>query len=466
MKSYDVAIIGAGPGGYVAAIRCAQLGKKVCLIEKENVGGVCLNVGCIPSKALIHASEIFCTLARAAEMGLNFQDSRVDPQRLQAWKEGVVKKLTTGIGQLLKAHRVEVIRGKAQFKSDRELTVDKETIGFENAIVATGARPAALKGFEPDGHFVGTSTEGLSYAEIPAELCVIGGGYIGLEIGSLYAAFGSKVTVVEATDSLLPGTDPELVRVIERELKRRGAKIFLNSKALAWQEKKTKAEIKISTPKGQCPKGEETLQADKILVAVGRVPNTKNLGLENCGVALDEKGFIPVDSQRKTNVKNIFAIGDCAGPPLLAHKASKEGLIAANVIAGKQDVYDVRAMPAVIFTSPEIAYVGMDEAKAKSLGHTTKVGKFPFLASGKALATGETDGFVKIISDAESDEILGMFIVGKDASNLIGEACLAIEMGATAEDIARTVHPHPTLTESLMEAAEALHGSAIHIFNR
>lgn len=459
MKQYDVAIIGAGPGGYVAAIRSAQLEKKVCLIEKENVGGVCLNIGCIPSKALIHASEIFCTLARAAEMGLSCQESRVDPQRLQAWKEGVVKKLTAGIGQLLKAHRVEVIRGEAQFKSDRELTVDKETIGFENAIVATGARPAILKGFEPDNPFVGTSTEGLSYSEIPAELCVIGGGYIGLEIGSLYAAFGSKVTVVEATDSLLPGTDPELVRVIERELKRRGVKVFLNSKALAWQEKKTKAEIKISTPKG-----EEILRADKILVAVGRIPNTQHLGLENCGVALDEKGFIPVDSQRKTNVKNIFAIGDCAGGPLLAHKASKEGLIAANVIAGKQDVYDVRAMPAVIFTTPEIAYVGLDEAKAKSLGHTIKVGKFPFLASGKALVTGETDGFVKIISDAKSDEVLGVFIVGKEASNLIGEACLAIEMGATVEDIARTVHPHPTLTESLMEAAEALHGSAIHIF--
>lgn len=461
MKHYDVAIIGAGPGGYVAAIRSAQLGKKVVLIEKENIGGVCLNVGCIPSKALIHASEIFRTLAHAVEMGLNFQEPSVDTKKLQAWKEGVVKKLTAGIGQLLKANRVDVIRGEARFKSTKELAVANETIAFDAAIIATGASPAALPGFEPDGKFVGTSTEGLSYDKIPEELCVIGGGYIGLEIGSLYAGLGSKVTVIEATDSLLPGTDPDLVKVVARELKKRDVNVTLNSKAASWKPNKNKAELVFQTPKG-----EEKINVDKILVAVGRVPNTKKLGLEATGIKTDAKGFISVDEKRQTNVDGIFAIGDCAGGPLLAHKASKEALIAAAVIAGKNEVYDVRAMPAVIFTTPEIATVGLDENQARQAGRQVKVGKFPFLASGKALSTGETDGFVKIISDAESDEVLGVFIVGKEASNLIGEACLAIEMGATAQDLARTVHPHPTLTETLMEAAEAIDGNAIHIFNR
>lgn len=461
MKKYDVVVIGAGPGGYVAAIRAAQLGKKTAVIEKANVGGVCLNVGCIPSKALIHASEVFQQFQRAAEMGFKVKGVEVDTVKLQSWKGDVVKKLTAGIGQLLKANQVDLIKGEAKFASQNELTVGKEMNGFENAIIATGSSPAPLQGFEPDEKYIGTSTEGLSYPEIPAELCVIGGGYIGLEIGSLYAGLGSKVTVVEATDSLLPGTDPDLVKVIARELKRRDVTVFLQTKAVGWRENKKRAEVTI-----EGPKGEEILNFDKVLVAVGRIPNTGGLGLEKVGVAMDENGFIKVDERRQTNVKGIFAIGDCVGPPLLAHKASKEGLIAAAVIAGQKESYDVRAMPAVIFTTPEIAYVGLSEAEAKQAGHQVKVGKFPFQASGKALATGETDGFVKIIADVASDQVLGVFIVGNNASNLIGEACLAIEMGATVEDIARTVHPHPTLTETLMEAAEAVHESAIHIFQR
>lgn len=465
MKKYDVAIIGAGPGGYVAAIRSAQLGKKVVVIEKENVGGVCLNVGCIPSKAMIHASEVYQSFQRAGEMGLTVKNAGVDPKKLQSWKNEVVKKLTGGIGALLKANKVDFTKGEAKFESTNEMLVtngrSKETLEFENAIVATGSSPALLKGFEPDGKFIGTSTEGLSYEEIPKSLCVIGGGYIGLEIGSLYAGFGSVVTVVEMTGSLLPGTDPELVQVVARELRRRDVKVHLNTKALSWKSVKGKAEVKISNEKG-----EQNIVCDKILVAVGRTPNTQNMELEKIGVLIDSKGFIKVDHHRRTNVENIFAIGDCAGGLLLAHKASKEGLVAAGVIAGKKETYDVRAMPAVIFTSPEIAYVGLSEAEAKGQGRETKIGKFPFLASGKAIATGETDGFVKIISDAKTDELLGVFIVGPSASNLIGEACLGIEMGATAEDIARTVHPHPTLTETLMEAAEGVHKSAIHIFNR
>lgn len=462
MKRYDAVVVGAGPGGYVAAIRLAQLGKKTAVIERENVGGVCLNVGCIPSKALIHAAEIFQQTKESENFGLSFKNPSVDAKKLQAWKNEVVKKLTGGVGQLLKAHKVDLIKGEAMLKTNRALAVKGgEEIEFDAVILATGSRPAEIPGFQPDGKFVGTSTEGLSYDAIPETLCVIGGGYIGLEIGSLYAALGTKVTVVEATGSLLPGTDPDLVRVVAKELKNRGVTILLNTKALSWKEKKGKAVVSLSNFAQ-----EQTMEVEKILVAVGRVPNTKNLGLETVGVAVDEKGFIKVDERRQTNIEGIYAIGDCAGGPLLAHKASKEGLVAAAVIAGKPEVYDVRAVPAVIFTAPEVATVGMDEAAAKNAGHEVKIGKFPFAASGKALATGHTEGFVKIISDAANNQVLGIFIVGEQASNLIGEACLAIEMGATTQDIARTVHPHPTLTETLMEAAEAVHGTAIHIFQR
>lgn len=465
MKELEAVVIGAGPGGYVAAIRLAQYGKKAAVIEKGEIGGVCLNVGCIPSKALIHASEVYASLEKGKECGIEASGLKVDFKKTQAWKNEVVQKLTGGIGQLLKAYKIERIAGTARFKGKNELTVEgkegSESVRFGDAIIAVGSSPLILPGFEPDGKIVGTSTDALSYPEIPETLCVIGGGYIGLEIGSFYAAFGCRVTVIEATVALLPGVDPDLVRSVAKELKKRGVEVLLETKALKWRPKGKGAEVEWEGKKG---KGKTA--AEKILVAVGRVPNTKGLAAEKAGVFLDAKGFIHTDERMKTGAGNIYAIGDCATGPMLAHKASKEGLVAAAVIAGKNEIQDARGIPAVVFTTPEIATVGLSEREAREKGLKIKIGRFPFLASGKALSSGETEGMVKIIADAETDLLLGVGIAGANASNLIGEACLALEMGACAEDLARTIHPHPTLTETLMEAAESLHGMAIHITQR
>lgn len=461
MSSFEAVVIGAGPGGYVAAIRLAQLGRKVAIIEKENVGGVCLNVGCIPSKALIHASETMRHLSHAEDFGLSIRGAKLDVEKLQEWKNGIVSKLTGGIAQLLKAHKITLLRGEAKFTTAFSLEVSGEMVEFEKGIVATGSSPVAIPGFEPDGKFVGTSTEALSYSEIPKKLCVIGGGYIGLELAMAYAGFGAEVTVVEALDRMLTGIDGDLVQVVQKELKKRNVTVKLKTKALGWKAVKNRAFLRLMGEKG-----EEKIEADKILVAVGRKPNSQNIGLEAAGVQTDSRGFIKIDPQCRTNVRNIFAIGDVAGGMLLAHKASKEGLVAAAVVAGQNEIVDVRALPAVIFTTPEIATVGLTETEAKAQNRKIRVGRFPFAASGKALASGKTEGFVKIIADPENDLVLGVGIVGAEASSLIGEACLAIEMGTTAEDMALTVHPHPTLTETLMEGAESVHGKAIHIFQR
>lgn len=463
-RKTEVVVIGSGPGGYVAGIRAAQLGKKVLVIEKEYIGGVCLNVGCIPSKALITAAKQVAKIKDSAKMGISVQGVQVDFGKMVQWKSEVVKKLVGGVGQLLKGNGAETMLGTARFVSPKQIEVKTkegvETIEADNFIIATGSRPVEIPGFAFDGTHVISSTEALSLPKIPQKLVVIGGGYIGLELGTMYAHLGTQVVVVEMMDQLLPGFDPEVVQIISRSLKKKGIPFHLNARATRYE--KTGAGVRVFV---EANGKEQAFEGDHVLVTVGRRPNSENLGLEAIGVAV-ERGFIKVDHQLRTNVPGIFAIGDVVGNPMLAHKAFKEAEVAAEVIAGHNSVLDYRAMPAVIFTDPEVATVGLSEAEAKAKGYEVRKGKFLLAASGRALTTGETDGFIKVIVDAKTQEFLGLAMVGPDASDLVSEAALALEMGAYGEDIALTVHPHPTLSESVMEAARLAIGEAIHAMNR
>ena len=450
-------IIGAGPGGYVAAIRLGQLGKKVALVEKSRLGGVCLNVGCIPSKALIHAAKMVSRVRHAEDMGIKAQ-VEVDLAKLQDWKQSVVDKLVSGIALLCKKNQVEVLQGEAKFLDANTLEVGAPAgrrVTASSFIVATGSRPIEIPGFKYDGKKVVTSTEALEFKVMPANFVIIGGGVVGLEIGEMCSHLGSKVTYIELLDQILPGVDKELVRIIERALRRYGIEYHTSTKAKRFENGVVHAE----GPDGKALE----VKADVVLVSVGRRPNTENLGLEKVGVKLSPKGFIEVDQQGRTNVANVFAIGDVIGPPMLAHKASKEGLVAAEAIAGHASARDFASIPGVIFSDPEIATAGLSEEEAKMKGYEVLIGKFPFAALGKALATGASEGFVKVVADRKTDLVLGVHIVGEGAADLISEAALALEMGATLEDLALTVHPHPTLPEALMEAAEAAKGKAIHI---
>src|ERR1041385_4222264 len=469
--SFDVAVVGAGPGGYVAAIRCGQLGLKTVVIDEGRLGGVCLNVGCIPSKAIISAAKDYKHAAHGADKGLTFADPLVDMAKLVKWKQGVVDKLTGGVATLLKANKVEMMSGRATFTGPNTLEVvsgkDKRTVQARHVIVATGSSTIEIPGFKFDESRILSSTGALELREVPRHLVVIGGGVIGLELGCAYANLGSKVTVVEMMDQLVPGVDADVAKGLERILKRKGFAVHL--KARAKEAKVGPTGVKVTFESGGA---EQAVDCDYVLVSVGRRPNTKGLGLEKAGVKLDERGFVPTDAQKRTNVPSVYAIGDITHGPMLAHKASKEGIVAAEAIASAVKgtktgaAADWVTIPGVISTAPEIATAGMTEAQAKAAGHAVKVGTFQVGGLGRALAASETDGFYKVIADAKTDMLLGVHILGPGASDLISEAVLALEMGATAEDLALTVHPHPTLSEGLMEASEALHGKAIHAVNR
>ncbi len=457
-KITDIAIIGGGPGGYVAGIKAGQLKLKVLLIEKENLGGICLNVGCIPSKSLIEISKHYERLKNLDKLGIKIKIEEVNWELVQNWKDSVIMKLTTGIAQLLKGNNVEVIKGKAEIIDKNELIVNNNQtkIKYKRLVIATGSYPIELSDIKYDHDKVIDSTDFLSIKEIPQSLVVVGGGYIGLELGSIMARFGSKVTVVEMLPQILPGFDIDVVRVIERRLKKMGVDIYVNS-IVKRAEYKDKLEIIIDN-KGV----EKIILADKMLVCIGRKPLTNGFGLEKLGVIKDEKGFIKVDNRFCTNIENIYAIGDVAGMPMLAHKASREGEIIAEILSGKNSSTNYKCIPSVVYTEPEIAIVGLTENQANEKGLDVIIGKFPFIASGRALTMQETDGFIKIIANKKTHEILGVTITGPNASDLIGEATLAIEKGTLVEDIANTIHPHPSISEALMEAAKVTIGEPIH----
>jgi len=469
MQNFDIVVIGSGPGGYVAAIRSAQLGFKTAIIEKEALGGVCLNVGCIPSKAMITATHLLHKAQHDFKtMGLNIKGGiDVDMKTLVSWKQSVCDKMSGGVNQLLKGNSVTVIKGTADFKTTQELTVKSstgtDTVKAKYFIIATGSRPIEIPGFAFDEKDICSSTGALAFDTIPKRVVTIGGGYIGLEISSYLRKLGTEVTVVEANTSLLSGVvDPECAQVVARKAEKAGIQFKFGAKAKG--QKKTKDGYEVTV---EINGKDEVIKTDKILVTVGRRPNGDQANIKGVGIQTDDRGFIKVDAQRRTNISHIFAIGDICGQPMLAHKASHEGVMVAEIISGINRVYDAKTVPAVVFTDPEIASAGMTEAECKAKGYNDlMISKFPFAANGRAVSMSETDGFVKMIADKKTHILLGVHIVGPEASNLISEAALAIEMGARLEDVALTIHPHPTLGETMMEAAEATLGHAIHIIQK
>ncbi|MGG3739536.1 dihydrolipoyl dehydrogenase [Aeribacillus pallidus] len=457
----DTLVIGAGPGGYVAAIRAAQLGQKVTIVEKANLGGVCLNVGCIPSKALIAAGHRYEIAKESADMGITAENVKVDFSKVQEWKASVVKKLTGGVEGLLKGNKVEIVKGEAYFVDANTVRVMDEnsaqTYKFKHAIIATGSRPIELPAFKYSKRVL-DSTGALNLEEIPNKLVVIGGGYIGTELGTAYANFGTKVTILEGAEEILSGFEKQMTALVKRNLKKKGVEIFTKAMAKGVEEKEDGVVVTFEA------NGEEkTIEADYVLVTVGRRPNTDELGLEQVGIELTERGLIKIDKQCRTNVPNIFAIGDVVEGPPLAHKASYEGKIAAEAIAGHPSEIDYLGIPAVVFSEPELASVGYTEQQAKEEGIEVVAAKFPFAANGRALALNAAEGFLKLITRKEDGLVIGAQIAGPSASDMIAELGLAIEAGMTAEDIAMTIHAHPTLGEITMEAAEVALGNPIHI---
>ncbi|PBB05189.1 MULTISPECIES: dihydrolipoyl dehydrogenase [Salimicrobium] len=456
----DTLVIGAGPGGYVAAIRAAQTGQKVTIAEKGNLGGVCLNVGCVPSKALIEAAHNFEKAKGDEDMGISSENTTVDFSKVQSWKGGVVQKLTGGVQSLLKGNKVDVVKGEAYFVDQNTVKImdekQSQTYKFKDCIIATGSRPIEIPNFKFSERVL-DSTGALELKEIPKKLIVIGGGYIGTELGTAYANFDTEVTILEGMDRILNGFEKDLVQPVKKNLKNKGVEVVTNAMAQGVEE--TEDGVKVTY---EVNGEEKTAEADYVLVTVGRKPNTDELGLDEMGMEMDDKGYIQVDKHSRTNFENIYAIGDIVPGPPLAHKASYEGKIAAEVIAGEKAEVDYMAIPLVAFSDPEIASVGYTKETAEEAGYEVKESKFPFQANGRALSLNSTEGFLKLITRKDDGLIIGGHVSGANASDMIAEIGLAIETGMTAEDLSLTIHAHPTLGEVSMEAAEVAMGRPIH----
>ena len=462
-----IVILGAGPGGYPAAFLAAEKGLDVTLIDTEpNPGGVCLYRGCIPSKALLHVANVVNEAHEAAELGVTFGKPAIDLDRVRIWKDEVVGKMTGGLGQLSRARKVKYVRGRGRFSGPNSIRVANDgelsEINFDYAIIATGSVPAIPGPLRIDSDRVWDSTAALELREVPGTLLIVGGGYIGLEMSSVYAALGSQVTVVEMTGSLLPGVDPDLVQVLGTRIKTKLAALMLNTTVASIAEDPAGGVTVELTAADK----NETRVFDRVLIAVGRRPNSADLGLEHTKVALNQRGFIEVDHQRRTGEPSIFAIGDVAGEPMLAHKATHEGRVAIETIAGEPAAWEPAAIPAVVFTDPEIAWCGLTESQARTQGMDIEITKFPWSASGRATTMGRNDGFTKLILEPRTERVLGMAVVGHGAGELIAEGVLAVEMGACAEDLQRSIHAHPTLSETVMEAAELLYNTSPHYIAR
>ena len=470
-ESIQVAVLGAGPGGYAAAFYAADLGMQVALIDEEpNPGGVCLYRGCIPSKALLHVAKVIDEARHAKAWGVTFGEPKVDVDKLRAFKQGVVDKLTGGVGQVAKLRKVKFIQGRATLTGPHSMTIAGSgaatTLEFEHCVLATGSQPTRIPSLSLDSPRMMDSTSALDVPDVPASMLVIGGGYIGLELGSVYATLGTKVSVVEMTAGLLPGADRDLVNVLHKRLEKLFASIMVNTKVTKVAEDAKGIRVTFEGPSGGdggAPDPNEQV-FDRVLVAVGRRPNSKIPGLDATAVKVDAKGFIETDGQRRTAESSIFAIGDVAGEPMLAHKASHEARAAIEAIAGHKAVFEPLAIPAVVFTDPEIAWCGLTEAQAAERGIEVEVAKFPWAAIGRAITIDRPEGLTKLVLEPKSGRVLGVGIAGAGAGELIAEGVLAVEMGATADDLKLTIHPHPTLSETLMESAEVFFGQSTHVF--
>ena len=468
MSSAQLVVIGAGPGGYAAAFHAADLGLQVALVDTEpNPGGVCLYRGCIPSKALLHVAKLVAEAKHASAWGVSFGEPTIDLDKLRAFKDSVVQKMVGGLGQLSKQRKITYIQGRASFVDAKTLSIElvkggKETLSFEHAIIATGSRPAAVPGLSIDSPRVMDSTAALDLPDVPKSLLVVGGGYIGLELGSVYAALGTKVTVVEMTPTLLAGADRDLATILARRLEKTLHKVILNARVAEMKDGKNGVKVKIEGEGLADADREQTF--DRVLVSVGRKPNSAIDGLDKTRVKLRERGFISVDASLRTDEPNIFAIGDVVGEPMLAHKASHEARVAVESILGHNAVFEPQAIPAVVFTDPEVAWCGLTETEAQKQGRKVEIAKFPWAAVGRAVAIDRPEGVTKLVIDPTTERVLGVGIVGAGAGDLIAEGVVAVEMAALASDLALSIHAHPTLSETIMEAADVFYGQSVHVY--